>query len=768
MATQLSPGVNVTEIDLTTVVPAVSTSIGGLAGLFQWGPVGDRVTVSSETDLVTRFGKPSNMNAETWFTAANFLGYTNNLIVVRAANTTGTTPSVSANTTANNINSNNVFNASNTTQLSVGMYLTQIGNTALYNPASSNVTITAVNSTSFTLSSNTTSNTTTTFYFANPNTSYTALGLASPTAVVANLVNQIVVDQNAYLSKAGTFDTSVLYLAKYPGGNYGNSLRVSVCDTANAYSDVITLSNAAFTNVSTTFTTGSNVVSVSMQNAGNTTSNAALTGALALLATNDYIQAGNSSIGTQYCQVASVSNVSTNSTSSVATINLVEPYRLALNYSSATISRYWEFFNLIGTAPGQSQYVKTYGNTAAQDELHVVVVDDNGAFTGVPGTILETYQGLSRATDAKNADGTNNYYANVINQDSSYIWWTNDRSNSTSANAFNVASSTNYAPLTMPFVLGNDGMTEATVDLGTIGTAYNQFVSKEDVDVDIIMQGKAIGGTTVSGGVTVNNYLLANYLIQNLALQREDLIVTMSPDIATVVNNRGNEAASLVAWRNVVQSTSYAVMDSGYKYQYDKYSDLYRWIPMNGDVAGLMARTDQTNAAWWSPAGFNRGLINNVVRLAFNPNKTARDNLYSVNVNPIVTFPGQGTLLFGDKTLQAKPSAFDRINVRRLFLVLEKAISTAAKYSLFEFNDDFTRRQFVNLVTPYLTGVKGARGITDFVVVCDTTNNTPQVIDTNQFVGDIYIKPARSINFIQLNFVAVPTGVQFSEVVGKF
>jgi len=768
MATQLSPGVNVTEIDLTTVVPAVSTSIGGLAGLFQWGPVGDRVTVSSETDLVTRFGKPSNMNAETWFTAANFLGYTNNLIVVRAANTTGTTPSVSANTTANNINSNNVFNASNTTQLSVGMYLTQIGNTTLYNPASSNVTITAVNSTSFTLSSNTTSNTTTTFYFANPNTSYTALGLASPTAVVANLVNQIVVDQNAYLSKAGTFDTSVLYLAKYPGGNYGNSLRVSVCDTANAYSDVITLSNAAFTNVSTTFTTGSNVVSVSMQNAGNTTSNAALTGALALLATNDYIQAGNSSIGTQYCQVASVSNVSTNSTSSVATINLVEPYRLALNYSSATISRYWEFFNLIGTAPGQSQYVKTYGNTAAQDELHVVVVDDNGAFTGVPGTILETYQGLSRATDAKNADGTNNYYANVINQDSSYIWWTNDRSNSTSANAFNVASSTNYAPLTMPFVLGNDGMTEATVDLGTIGTAYNQFVSKEDVDVDIIMQGKAIGGTTVSGGVTVNNYLLANYLIQNLALQREDLIVTMSPDIATVVNNRGNEAASLVAWRNVVQSTSYAVMDSGYKYQYDKYSDLYRWIPMNGDVAGLMARTDQTNAAWWSPAGFNRGLINNVVRLAFNPNKTARDNLYSVNVNPIVTFPGQGTLLFGDKTLQAKPSAFDRINVRRLFLVLEKAISTAAKYSLFEFNDDFTRRQFVNLVTPYLTGVKGARGITDFVVVCDTTNNTPQVIDTDQFVGDIYIKPARSINFIQLNFVAVPTGVQFSEVVGKF
>jgi phage tail sheath protein FI len=209
-------------------------------------------------------------------------------------------------------------------------------------------------------------------------------------------------------------------------------------------------------------------------------------------------------------------------------------------------------------------------------------------------------------------------------------------------------------------------------------------------------------------------------------------------------------------------------MDSGYKYMYDRYNDIYRWVPLNGDIAGLCVRTDNTNDAWWSPAGFNRGNIKNVVKLAWNPRKAERDVLYPAGVNPVVTFPGQGTVLFGDKTLQAKPSAFDRINVRRLFIVLEKAISTASKYSLFEFNDAFTRAQFKNLVTPYLRTIQGRRGITDFLVVCDETNNTPAIIDSNQFVGDIYIKPARSINFIQLNFVAVGTGVQFSEVVGKF
>jgi phage tail sheath protein FI len=224
----------------------------------------------------------------------------------------------------------------------------------------------------------------------------------------------------------------------------------------------------------------------------------------------------------------------------------------------------------------------------------------------------------------------------------------------------------------------------------------------------------------------------------------------------------------VIAFRNLLPSSSYATMDSGYKYQYDKYNDVNRYVAMNGDTAGLMARTDDERDPWYSPAGFNRGQIKNVLRLSYNPPKAQRDQLYKSGINPVNTFPGQGTILFGDKTLLAKPSAFDRINVRRLFIVLEKAISIAAKFTLFEFNDEFTRAQFRNLVEPFLRDVQGRRGIYDFRVVCDETNNTGEVIDGNRFVGDIYIKPARAINFIQLNFVAVRTGVEFSEIVGNF
>jgi phage tail sheath protein FI len=235
-----------------------------------------------------------------------------------------------------------------------------------------------------------------------------------------------------------------------------------------------------------------------------------------------------------------------------------------------------------------------------------------------------------------------------------------------------------------------------------------------------------------------------------------------------VVDNYGSEVTDTVAFRDTLPSTSYAVMDCNWKYQYDKYNDVYRWVPLNGDVAGLCAKTDLERDPWFSPGGLNRGQIRNVIKLAWNPTKTDRDGLYVKGINPIVSFAGEGTVLYGDKTLQSKPSAFDRINVRRLFIVLEKAISRAARFSMFEFNDQFTRAQFVALVEPFLRDVQGRRGITDFRVVCDETNNTGEVIDRNEFVGDIYIKPARSINFIQLNFVAVRTGVAFDEVVGKF
>jgi phage tail sheath protein FI len=283
------------------------------------------------------------------------------------------------------------------------------------------------------------------------------------------------------------------------------------------------------------------------------------------------------------------------------------------------------------------------------------------------------------------------------------------------------------------------------------------FANAELYDVSLIPLGKA--SSTV-----------AEYVINNVAETRLDCVAFISPeDDATgdiIVGSTSENIDALVAYRDALPSSSYAVLDSGYKYQYDRYNDKYRYVPLNGDVAGLCARTDYTNDPWWSPGGLNRGQVKNVVKLAVNPGKTERDTLYKAGVNPVVNFPGQGTVLFGDKTLLAKPSAFDRINVRRLFIVLEKAIATAAKYQLFEFNDSFTRAQFTNLVTPFLRDVQGRRGLTDFRVSCDDTNNTGEVIDRNEFVADIYIKPNRSINYITLNFIAARSSVSFDEIGG--
>jgi phage tail sheath protein FI len=286
---------------------------------------------------------------------------------------------------------------------------------------------------------------------------------------------------------------------------------------------------------------------------------------------------------------------------------------------------------------------------------------------------------------------------------------------------------------------------------GNLQTAFSQFSNDELFDVSLIPLGAVDSATAI-------------YVINNVAEVRKDCIVFVSPELADVVNNIGDEATDVTAFRDTLPSSSYAVMDSGFKYQYDRYNDVYRYVPLNGDTAGLAVRTDFVADPWFSPAGFNRGQIKNVVKLPFSPRKSERDTLYKKGVNPVVTFPGQGTVLFGDKTLLAKPSAFDRINVRRLFIVLEKAIATASKFQLFEFNDAFTRAQFRNLVEPFLRDVQGRRGITDFKVVCDETNNTGEVIDRNEFVADIFIKPARAINFIQLNFIATRTGISFEEV----
>jgi len=567
MAFQLSPGINVSEIDLTTIVPSVATSIGAFAGPFAWGPAGEIITISDEVRLVDRFGKPDSNNYEYWFSAANFLAYSNNLKVVRAVNIA---------TTRN----------------------------------------------------------------------------ATGNSAAAVLIRNDAVWESSFSGGANTYGN---FAARYPG-TLGNSLKVTMCD-ANTYSGwTITLTNGSTVNAQAQFQ----------------------------------------------------------------------------------------------SAPGTSTYVSA--QAGANDEVHILVVDEDGRFTGTKGTILEKFPFASKAVDAKDDSGNTNYYKNVITNRSRYIHWLSHPTLGT--NWGSAAANTTFASLASNTTVELSGGVDGTISSANVATAYDLFDNSESVDISLVVSGPA--DTAVVSNLT------------SMAESRKDVVVFLSPPKSNCVDNAGNETSAITTYRNTLTSSSYAVLDNNWKYQYDKYNDVYRWIPLNGDIAGLCARTDQERDPWYSPGGLNRGVIKNVIKLGYNPTQTERDTLYQKGINPVVSFQGEGTVLFGDKTLLAKPSAFDRINVRRLFIVLEKSIARAARTSLFEFNDQFTRAQFVSLVEPFLRDVQGRRGIADFRVVCDESNNTGQVIDRNEFVGDIYIKPARSINFIQLNFVAVRTGVSFDEVVGKF
>jgi len=676
MAFQVSPGVNVSEIDLTTVVPAVSTTEGAFAGVFKWGPVEQSILIESENELVSRFGKPDDTNFETFFTAASFLAYGNKLFVVRVANT----------------------------QLTASAYA-------------------GVNA----------------------------------TATVANVGTNSVKNLDDYQSR-NSFDANCTFIAKYPGAT-GNSLRISLCDSAvqfsaNAFSNTIAAVDVP--SLSTTFVVGTNTATMQTNNP----TDAGLY--RAAVPNNTILRVGNSALGFQDLKITTTSLDGSN-----VLINFSSNYRLSVNVvansttvanslatNGVAVTRNWEFYRNVDSTPGTSDYAAARGGVG--DEVHVVVVDEDGVITGAPNTILEVFPNLSVATDAQLSDGTSLYYASVLNEQSNYVWYANafDRASDTAAN---ITAATSTLPFTQSFRSGSSSEAESNVAISVELAGYSKFVSAEDIDISLVLSGRSVSGA-----------VKANWIIDNICEVRKDCIAFISPPKSTVVNNLGEITTDLVNFRNSITSTSYAVIDSGYKYAYDKYSDVYRYVPLNGDIAGLVVRTDTTRDPWYSPAGFNRGIIKNVVKLAYNPSKADRDILYKNGINPVVTFPGQGTLLYGDKTALAKPSAFDRINVRRLFITLEKAIATAAKFTLFEFNDEFTRAQFRNLVEPFLRDVQGRRGIYDYRVVCDETNNTGEVIDRNEFVGDIYIKPAKSINFIQLNFVAVRTGVEFSEIVGQF
>ena len=419
--------------------------------------------------------------------------------------------------------------------------------------------------------------------------------------------------------------------------------------------------------------------------------------------------------------------------------------------ATGTLTTGWEYAGQFDYTPITTTFASNNGSDL--DEMHIIVIDEDGAITGQAGTVLEKFAGVSKASDAKDDTNQSNYYKEVINTRSKWVRWMDHPSNAT--NWGNVSTgAVDYICL-----VEGDGDLDVSLSGGVddspadsdLQSGYDLFANDELVDVNLI----------IAGG---HSATVGDYIIDNIAEVRKDCMVFISPQKASVVNNSGSEATTAVAELASYTRSSYAVMDSGWKYMYDKYNDKYRWIPCNADVAGCCVVADLSADPWFSPAGYARGVIKNAAKLSYSPNKADRDTLYKAGINPIVGFPGNGIVLFGDKTMLAKASAFNRINVRRLFITVEKAIATAAKFQLFEFNDSFTRAQFRSSVSPFLRDVQGRRGVYDFRVVCDETNNTPEVIDQNQFRADIYLKPAKSINFITLTFVATRTGISFEEL----
>ena len=508
-------------------------------------------------------------------------------------------------------------------------------------------------------------------------------------------------------------------------GAWGNNLKVSVCPSPTAYEAV----NKTTTNDASTAVGDTTIVLTSGTDFN----------------VGDIVNFGESG-GHEY----RITGVSTNTLTFVRHPSGTGGLHTAVANGSQ-VRRRWQYYDLVDKAPVTSTYASN--RSGVNDEMHIVVVDEDGGITGTAGEVLEVYDSVSKGSDAKTAQGDTNYYVDVLYNQSEYIYWMDHVA--TGSNWGSAVAGLTFTALSAPFarslVSGADGSAVSTAELKT---AYEKYNDADTVDVNLIIAGKG-NATHIDNLITI-------------AENRKDAVVFASPERADVVNvsNSTTQTTNVKGFFDGIRSSSYIVFDSGYKYTYDKYNDVFRYVPLNGDVAGLAARTDLIADSWFSPAGFNRGVIRGAVKLSYNPTQGQRDELYRARVNPVVTLPGQGTLLFGDKTGLSTPSAFDRINVRRLFITLEKAISTASKFQLFEFNDEFTRAQFRNIVEPFLRDVQGRRGVTDFRVVCDSSNNTANVIDSNEFRADIFVKPNRSINFIQLQFVATRSGAAFEEVVG--
>lgn len=574
------------------------------------------------------------------------------------------------------------------------------------------------------------------------NASVTKAGATGVATLVIN--NETNFNANAGLSASTPATNGVLFASKYPG-TLGNSLKVVITTGAGSTSG-LTLAAAA--------SLGASTIRVSMP-AGKT----------AAFSVGDEITFADgtsvtvSGVSGRTPVSGDIFRVSGSASGITLTLQSLLTKDQAAGNTFTHKSLYAKY---VGSISSTTPYAADVGG--ANDQINVLVLDKDGLWTGTANTLLEKFEGVSRATDAKKFDGSSNYYRTVVNDQSNYVWVL---SADVQANTQFTSTKTDWTKIgaaldAQTFVADNVNVlhlagaaSAAPTDSERWANGWSKFADADAVDVSLLPLGNA--------SATVEQLV-----VQNVCEKRLDCMAFVSPAQTDVENKMPYEALNaLKTFRDSTfnVNSSYAVIDSGWKYQLDTYNNVVRAIPLNGDIAGLVARTEFTNEAWFSPAGFNRGQIKNVVKLAYNPSSEAhRDELYTRQINPVVSFPGEGVILFGDKTAQTRPSAFDRINVRRLFIILEKAIATASKFFLFEQNDSFTRAQFKNLVVPFLKTVQQRRGITDFKVVCDETNNTGEVIDRNEFVADIFVKPTRSINFIQLNFVATKTGVQFSEV----
>jgi hypothetical protein len=823
----VSPGVDVNEIDLTNVIPAVSTSIGGYAGPFRWGPVEEIKLVSSESELASVFGEPDAFYAESFFTASSFLKYGNSLKAVRASNSQ-LVNAVSGSVLAQigGIGAINIDAANSSGALATGLTgdttVTITGNdqkgtvlaprytidTVTVNTAGSDFASGEI-SLNDTIDVDLGNNNTATLEVTTMPVTTTTSGVVDTLTVTSNIdgdfqpgtYNNVTVYNTGSQTGTGTGLTANVTITNVAGSGNNHTIVVTIANGGSGYAvgdtlrindiDIVTeTDDDALDDADHLFLTVGTLTSTTNTTdpVFTLTSNPTLTGvptSVTGVATDTVVDTGTAAVndltvdltfaltGVAVTTAGSGHTISTTtltiggtelaasgnysideaqvSQSNAILIKNETHFESGITAQGALYARYAgvlgnsiqvDVFDQAAFTTGQ---VKTNGVSAntltdvfdskpATDEYHIVVTDLDGALSGTAGTILETWPFVGINDGAKKEDGSNNYYKDVINENSDYFYVTDTPVVGT--NSF------------------TDGADQTTVVAGDITDGIDLFSDSATVDVNLVFAYNDDNGSET----------IAEYLIQ-VASARKDIVVFTSPPIE---DSTGNSPLDDVKdWCDGITSTSYAVLDSTAIYTYNKFADKYLYIPACGHVAGLCANTDDVAEPWFSPAGYNRGQLLGITKLAYNPKQADRDELYKARINPIVSFPGQGTLLFGDKTAQAKPSAFDRINVRRLFIVLEKAIATAAKYQLFELNDEFTRSMFRNMTEPFLRDVKGRRGVTDFLVVCDETNNTGQVIDTNRFVADIYIKPARSINFITLNFIATRTGVEFSEIVGK-